>query len=57
MIKKYGNKKEREQHLHGYCQKTSLEKTDRDKNRLIVVAFSQDCGYQQLMKATVLAES
>ena len=38
------NKKERERHLPGYCQQTSLESADRDETL-------------QLMKATVLAES
>ena len=31
--KKYINKKEREQHLPGYCQQTSLEFADRDESR------------------------
>ena len=31
--KKYVNKKERERHLLGCCQWTSLESTDHDENR------------------------
>ena len=32
MIKKYVNKEERERHIPGYCQETSLESTDRDES-------------------------
>ena len=31
--KKYINKKERERHLPGYCQKTLLESAGRDERR------------------------
>ena len=33
MIKKYINKKERERHIPGYCQQTSLEFVDHDEKR------------------------
>ena len=52
LIKNIFIKKERERHLPGYCQQTSLELVDYDKKRLNIVAFSLHCGFHQLKRSS-----
>jgi hypothetical protein len=48
--RKYINKKERERHLPGYCQYTSLEFVDYDETRWNIVAFNPHCDLHQLKR-------